>query len=117
MPELKPQAVRKCRAASYLQSRKMYHTVDIRMCLEDLVKVLLFPDIDLEELRLLARDELDAFDGLFGRVLEVVANHDLVIGLEQGKGGEGANVAGPTVHWSMKTHIAWFDESLPRHQD
>jgi len=42
----------------------MYHAVDIRMRLEDLVKVLLFPDVDMEELRPLAADELDAVDCL-----------------------------------------------------
>lgn len=57
----------------------MDHTVYIWMRLEDFVKVLLFPDIDIIEIGPLARDKLYAIDGLFGRVQEVVHNHHLVV--------------------------------------
>jgi hypothetical protein len=41
----------------------------------------------------LARDELDAVDDLFGGVVEVVDDDHFVVGLEQGQGCEGADVA------------------------
>ena len=43
----------------------MDYTVNVWMGLEDLVKVLLFSDVDMEELRALAANELDAIDGFF----------------------------------------------------
>lgn len=79
--------------STYLQSSKMYHAVNVWMRLEDLVKVLLFPDINVEILRPLAADKLNAIDDFFRSVIEVVHNHDLVVGLQQRKSGKGANVA------------------------
>ena len=43
----------------------MNHTVYVWMRLEDLVKVLLFSDINIEELWSSPADELNAIDGLF----------------------------------------------------
>lgn len=43
----------------------MNNTVNIWMSLEDLVKVLLFSNVDIEEFGSLATDELDAIYGLF----------------------------------------------------
>lgn len=63
------------------------------MCLEDLVKVLLFPDVNIVELGSLAGDKLNSIDCLFGRVEQIVRNHDLVASLEEGKRCEGPNVA------------------------
>jgi len=40
------------------------HTVDIRVRFEDLVKVFLFSDVDMEEFRPLAANELDTVDRL-----------------------------------------------------
>ena len=44
----------------------MYHTVNIRMSLEDFVKVLLLSDVDIIEFGSLAADEFDAIDDFFG---------------------------------------------------
>lgn len=68
----------------YFQGSKVDHTVNIRMRLEDLIKVLLFPDIDMVELRSLARDKLNSIDCFFGRIEQVVHNNDLVVSLEEG---------------------------------
>lgn len=88
----------------------MYHAVDIRMCLEDLVKVLLFPDVDIEVVRPLATDELDTIDDLFRSVIEIVHDHDLVVRFQQSKGGEGANVAASSdcqsVAWCAQQEVA-----------
>ena len=63
------------------------------MRLEDLVEVLLFPNVDIVELGSLARDKLNSIDCLFGRIEQVVHNNDLVASLEEGKRCEGPNVA------------------------
>ena len=63
------------------------------MRLEDLVEVLLFPNVDIVELRSLARDKLNSIDCLFGRIEQVVHNNDLVASLEEGKRCKGPNVA------------------------
>ena len=78
---------------AYFQGSKVDHTVNIRMRLEHLIEVLLFPDIDIVELRSLARDKLDSIDCLFGRIEQVVDNNDFVAGLEEGKRREGPNVS------------------------
>lgn len=70
----------------------MDDAVDIRVCLEDSIEILLFPDVDVIEFGCLARDELDTIDCLFRRVLEVIHNDDFVARFEEGKGGERANV-------------------------
>ena len=70
----------------------MDYTVNIRMRLEDLIEVLLFPDIDIVELRSLARDKLNAIDCLFGRIEQVVHNNNFVASLEERKRCEGPNV-------------------------
>ena len=77
---------------AYFQGSKVDYTVNIRMRLEDLIEVLLFPDIDIVELRSLARDKLNTIDCLFGRIEQVVHNNDLVASLEEGKRCEGPNV-------------------------
>jgi len=71
----------------------MNNTVNIWMSLEDLVKVLLFSNVDIEEFGSLATDELDAIYGLFRGVLKVVHDHNFVISLQQCEGSERANVA------------------------
>lgn len=56
----------------------MNNAVNVGMCLEDLVKILLFSDVDIVELRSFATDEFDAVDDFFGGVVEIVCYHDLV---------------------------------------
>lgn len=74
----------------------MNDTVNGWVLLEDLVESLLVGDICLVELGPLAANELDTVEGDFGGVVEVIDNYNLVAILEEGKGGEGANVAGTT---------------------
>ena len=76
----------------------MDHTVNIRMRLEHLIEILLFPDIDMVELRSLARDELNPIDCLFGGIEQVVHNNDLVASLEKGKRCEGPNVSATSIN-------------------
>jgi hypothetical protein len=70
--------------------------VDVWVLLEDLVERGLICDVALVKGRSLAADELDAVDDFWRRVVEVVDNDDFVVGFEEGKGCEGANVAGTT---------------------
>ena len=50
---------------------------------EDLIKVFFLPDVDIEERRALATDELDAIDGLFGGIEKVVHDHHFVVSFKQ----------------------------------
>lgn len=70
----------------------MDDTVNIRVRLEDLIEVLLFPYVDIVEFGSLAADELDTIDGLLGGIEEVIHNHDFVVCLQEREGGEGSNV-------------------------
>lgn len=81
--------------------------VNVGVGLEDLVKGRGVGDIELGELGLLAGDELDATEGLIGGVEEVVGDDDLVAGLEEGEGGEGADVAGATGRVSLSIHYLY----------
>ena len=81
------------RFKAYLQSSKVNYTVNVRMRLEDLVEVLLLPDVNIIELRSLATDELDPIDCFFGGIEQIVYNDDFVISLEEGYHGERSNVA------------------------
>ena len=74
----------------------MDDTVDVGVSLEDLVEAILVGDIELKNSGLLAADKLNALEGLGRGVVQVVSNDDLVASLEQGEGGEGANVARAT---------------------
>ena len=74
----------------------MDDTVNVRVRLEDLVESGLIGDVQLGQLSLLARDQLNAVEGLSRGIVQVVSNDDLVASLEQGEGGEGANVTGTT---------------------
>ncbi len=75
----------------------MDHAVNVRMGLEDLVKILFLPDVHLHELWTLAGYQFDALQDLLAGVIEIVADHDLVASFQEGQGGERANVARPTV--------------------
>lgn len=85
------------RSVPYLQRRKMDNTVDVWMGIEDLVKGSFIAHIDVVKMRSLSTYQFNAIECFFGRVVEVVHDHDLVVGLKQGKGSEGTNVAGPSV--------------------
>jgi hypothetical protein len=81
---------------TYLQSGKVNNAVDVGVSFEDLVKGRLVGDVDLSELGLLARDQGNALQSLWGGIVEVIGNDDLVASLEQSEGGEGADVASST---------------------
>jgi hypothetical protein len=70
--------------------------VNVWMLVEDVVKSCLIGDVELIKSRPFPADELDAVDDLFGRIVKIVDNDDLVISLKERKGGEGANVARST---------------------
>lgn len=78
----------------------MYHTVNVRVRLEDLVKVLLLSNVDMNEFRALATNELDAIDSLFGGIEEIVCDYDFIVCLKECKGGERSNVARPPERFS-----------------
>jgi len=75
--------------------------VNIRVLLEHLVQGLLVGDIERIVLGSLAADQLDAVQDLVGRVVEVVDDDDLVVGLEESERGERADVAGATGEEAM----------------
>ena len=75
--------------------------VNIRVLLKHLIQLLLIGDVQRVVLGPLAADELDAVEDLLGGVVEVVDDDDLVVCLEEGKGCEGANVAGSTAPSSV----------------
>lgn len=79
--------------SSHLERGKVNDIVDIRMCLKHLVQLLLVGNVALVVLGPFAGDELDAIDTFLAAVVEVVDDDDLVVGFEEGKGGEGADIA------------------------
>lgn len=83
-------------SGTYLQRGEVDDTVDVGVSLEHLIEAILLGDIELNELSLLAADKLNTLEGLGRRVVQVVSNDDLVASLEQGQGGERANVARAT---------------------
>ena len=60
----------------------MDDAVNVRMRVKDLIEVVFSPDVDLKEFGPLAADELDAIDGFFGGVEQVVGDDDLVVCFE-----------------------------------
>lgn len=54
---------------THLEGSKMNHAIDVRMCLEELVKSSFIGHIKLEKLGLLATDELNAIQHLLGRIV------------------------------------------------
>jgi hypothetical protein len=77
------------------------HIVNVRVLLKHLIQFLLIGDVQGVVLGPLAADELDAVQDLLGGVVEVVDDDDLVVGLEKGKSGERADIAGTTGEKSM----------------
>lgn len=75
----------------------MNDAVDVWMRIEDFVDGSLIPHVNIMKLRASAADQFDAIERFLGRVVEIVKDNYVVVGLEQGKGSEGTNVAGPTV--------------------
>lgn len=92
-------SVKKTIPQTHLQRSKVNNIVNIRVLLKHLVQLLLVGNVASVVLGPLAADELDAVEDLVRRVVQVVDDDDLVVGLEQGEGGEGADVAGATERW------------------
>jgi hypothetical protein len=82
---------------SHLQGSKVNNAVNVRVSLEDLIEAILLGDIELDEIGLLAANSLNPVEGLGGGVVQVISDNNLVASLEEGEGGEGANVTGTTM--------------------
>lgn len=63
----------------YLESSKVNDAVNVWMRLEDFVKVLLFPDVGMEEIGSLSTDEFNSIDGFFRGVEKVVCDDHFVV--------------------------------------
>lgn len=63
---------------------------------KDRVNGSLVGKIDATELGTASTDEFDPVQALLRAIGAIVDNHDLVAGLEEGEGGEGADVAEAT---------------------
>jgi len=83
------------------------YAVNVWILLEDLVKVLFFPDVDMIERWALAADKFNSIERLFRGIVEVVGDDDFETGFEQGEGGEGANVAGAPTFVSIGRPIKY----------
>lgn len=107
------------RLADSLQSSKVDNIVDVGVFGKDLLEGLLVGDVGIVEDRSLAGDGLNAVEDLLGRVVQVVDNNDLVVGLEQGEGSEAADVSGATVAWSAHGGAVWRNamRHLPGDED
>ena len=86
------------KSSTYLQCREVDHAVNVGMRAEDLVEVILFPYVGLEEYRPLAAYKFNSIDSLFGSIEEIVGDHNFVACFQQGQGGEGSNVAASSVY-------------------
>lgn len=81
---------------THLQRSEVNDAVNVGVGLEDLVKGGLVGDIQLRELGLLAGDQLDAMERLGRGIGQAIGDDDLVAGIEEGEGGEGADIARST---------------------
>lgn len=88
----------------------MDNIVDIRVLIEHLVERRLVCDVDLVKSRSLAADKFDAIDDFNRGIVEVVYDNDLVVGFKEGKGREGANVAGATESMSVSVRSCCAQE-------
>lgn len=66
----------------------MDDVVDVRMLIEYFVQGCFICDVELVESRTLSADEFYAVDDLLGRIVQVVYNNDLIVGLKQSESGE-----------------------------
>lgn len=100
----------------YLESSEVNDAVNVGVGRKHLVKGSWVGDISLDELRPLAGDQFNAIEDLFGRVVQVVSDDDLVTSLDEGEGRERADIARSSVGVSQETG-ACFCESLPRDEN
>jgi hypothetical protein len=83
-----------CTLADGLEGCKVDDIVDVGVLIEDGVEGLFVGDVALGVFGSLTADEFDTVENLIGGVVEVVDDDDLVVCLEEGECGEGANVSG-----------------------
>ena len=72
----------------------MDDAVNVRVLFKDSIEGLLISDIEVDIVRSLATDELNAVQHFSGGVLEIVCNDHFVIIFEEREGCKGANVTG-----------------------
>lgn len=79
-----------------LEGGEVDDAVDVGVFLEDFVQGFIFGDVEAVVVRSFTADEFNAVEDFWRGIVEVVDYDDSVVGLEEGEGGEGANVARAT---------------------
>lgn len=83
----------------------MYETVDLGVLPKNLIQALLISDVDIVVGWPLSTDALNAVQNFFRRIVEVVDNDHFVVGFEEGKYGQGADVASATAPLSVQRPV------------
>lgn len=92
--------------ADGLEGGKVDDIVDVGVLGKDLLDGFFVGDVDVVEGRSLAANRLNAVDNFLRRVVKIVDNDDLVVGLEEGESSEASDVSGSTVLVSVSAS-AW----------
>ena len=71
----------------------MNDTVNVRVFSEHLVKCSFICDIEVVEPRPLAAYEFNAIKDLLRRIVQIICNNNLVVGLQKGEGGKRPNIS------------------------
>ena len=91
---------------TYLQCSKMDNIINVGMRGEYAVESGFVRDINVEKLRLLSTDELNAVQDHCGRIIEIVYDDDLVASLQKCQGSEGTDIACATTA-ARQLILAW----------
>ena len=75
----------------------MDYAVYIRMLCEYFVKCSFVRDIEIIKVGFLTADELDAVDDLWGRVIQVVCNDNLIARFQEGQSSEGSDISSAAI--------------------
>lgn len=78
---------------AHLESSEVDNAVNVRVGGKDFVEIGLVGDIDLGECWSLSTDQFNTVESLFGGIVEVIGDDNLIPSLEQCKSSERANVA------------------------
>ena len=73
---------------THLQSSEMNHIINVGVRVEDLIELLLIPDVELDELRSFPAYQFYAIQNFGRRIVEVVGNDDFVAMFEKRKSCE-----------------------------
>lgn len=100
----------------------MNDAVNLRVLGEDIIESALVGDVELVESRTASADFLNSVEDIFERIVQAVNNDDVVAILEEGKSGEGANVASATAEGGVRMRsgvlrISRRSMSLPSDED